>query len=108
LSKVTWTAAQEYADWLSETTGRKFRLLTADEWGQVASASRNGAPVAGGVEFTGGGMEWTGTCHGAASATGCTDHVVLTIDRTSGKTLSDWFPVDAKGSDLGFRVATEN
>lgn len=35
---VSWEDAQAYAEWLSETTGQEYRLLTESEWEYVARA----------------------------------------------------------------------
>jgi formylglycine-generating enzyme required for sulfatase activity len=40
---VSWNDAREYADWLSQKTGKPYRLLSASEWEYVARA---GAPTA--------------------------------------------------------------
>jgi formylglycine-generating enzyme required for sulfatase activity len=43
---MTHVAAQQFCVWLSEKTGRKYRLPTPDEWEIAARAGRNAVPEA--------------------------------------------------------------
>lgn len=39
ITGVSWNDAQQYAQWLSKETGKRFRLLTEQEWEYAARAS---------------------------------------------------------------------
>lgn len=45
---VSWLDAQQYASWLSRTTGATYRLPSEGEWGQAASGSGGGCGANGG------------------------------------------------------------
>ncbi len=44
---VSWYEAEAYANWLSEVTGKQYRLPTEEEWEQAARNPRGGLPVGG-------------------------------------------------------------
>lgn len=39
---VSWHDAKAYADWLSKTSGKRYRLLTAAEWSSIAKSTDDG------------------------------------------------------------------
>ena len=53
---VSFTEAEAYASWLSRTTGKSYRLMTADEWSELAGEVSPAALACGGGNFADGSL----------------------------------------------------
>lgn len=106
---VTWTEAQAYVAWLSESSGLKFRLPSAIEWEHAASIPAVIQDLAGHQS------EWVGDCAvkssgGSDRAETCNKRIAM---RTGAASESPRLPGDARvirndgyrSNDLAFRVA---
>ena len=122
---VSWEAARDYAAWLSDRTGERWRLPSAEEW-RTAFAAQKTAPrrvrrslaplrsgpaeaAAGdGPGYAGQILEWTGSCPDGAAR--CADRVALGAtydDDYSDLLAGQAFPASSSGKALGFRVVRE-
>lgn len=97
VARTTWSDAVEFCAWLSEKTGRKFRLPTASEWRFAAS---------GGVENA---KNWFGDVDDYAPFENFADSTFAKIDPISWSgrvdALPAWRPADWNVDDRG-RVST--
>ncbi len=116
---VSWKDAQAYVSWLTQKTGRAYRLPTESEWDYAA---RGGAPAApasaaangfGLYEMAGGVAEWTADCWTGAAPEGgvmtasdglCASRAVKGGAISPGEGGA---PETARRNDLGFRVARD-
>jgi formylglycine-generating enzyme required for sulfatase activity len=106
---VTWTEADAYVAWLSESSGLRFRLPSAVEWEHAASIPAVIEDLAGHQ------WEWVGDC--AVKSSGASDRADTCSKRIAMRTgavgESARLPGDARGirsdgyraNDLAFRVA---
>ena len=119
---VSWVAARDFAAWLADRTGQRWRLPMADEWraalAPVRQAPRRAlrrlpamtqaAPPADGPGYVGQVLEWTGSCPKGNEP--CGDRVAM--GATFDDDYSDLFeehalPATGTGQALGFRVVRE-
>jgi hypothetical protein len=96
---VSWSMASQYLIWLSEKTGRRFRLPTAEE----AEFLYGSLTPEAGKAFS----EWTSTCHDAGERGACSYYEVRGRDR-QGKRLRDWHTPESRGRSIGFRVVVDH
>lgn len=120
---VTWEAARDYAAWLSDRTGERWRLPSAEEWRSAFAAQKTaprrvrrslaplrsaGAAAGDSPGYAGQILEWTGSCPDGAAR--CTDRLALGAaydDDYSDLLASQAFPAANSGKSLGFRVVRE-
>jgi len=134
---VSWPEAAAYAQWLARETGKRYRLLSAGEFDQIASRasdcsanladasynkkfdSKDGASCDDGFAATApaGRFEagsnvrlWVNACgNGAAANAGCRDHLAKgrSWANAAKDAASDNFSNDVGLNTVGFRVARE-
>lgn len=105
---VTAADAEAYAAWLSEKTGRRYRLPSAAEWAFAARGEGDAASGAGNAfglfGLDGAVAEWTADCwwaeDRAADSGACAARVVMGAGREGA-------PAGAARPDLGFRVVRD-
>lgn len=120
---ISWSAARDFAAWLADRTGQRWRLPLADEWRAALAPFRHtprqamrrltamtqGAPTAGVPGYVGQVIEWTGSC--PKDSEPCSDRVAM--GTTFDDDYSDLFeahalPATGTGQALGFRVVREH
>jgi formylglycine-generating enzyme required for sulfatase activity len=128
---ISWIAVNDYVKWLSAVTGRRFRLPKSDELifalkGDLNQAApkdaslrlRNfvtvefadAAPMDQLVGARGNVSDWIGDCKRGGKSDECVIAGVMGSSwREPFVNLSDirWYPVDAAGDAIGFRVVAE-
>ena len=84
---VSWVDAQQYVHWLSEKTGRKYRLPTEAEWDYAARAGTNGR------YYWGEGAEWACESANVFDLTSALQHPNWTWRATCDDRFSETAPV---------------
>jgi hypothetical protein len=118
-TKVSWAAALGYVQWLSGRTGKRWRLVSEEEWrlafAPFASQTRRkvrrlpslvAASGESGLGYVGRILEWTDGCR-----KDCQERVAMGAtfdDDFSGLISSYGFAPENSGEALGFRVVREN
>lgn len=95
VTMITWQEAQAYVEWLSQQTGRHYRLLREFEW--VYSQKRG---VDSGQDSAWAGFEWTASCD-----FGDCRRDQRMVWSMAGKREAR--PADQGGRDISFRVVRE-
>jgi serine/threonine protein kinase len=102
---VSWTEANAYAQWLGHETGKRYRLLSTNEFDRVAGGSL-GSEAAGNVRV------WVDNCGvGAKASEGCGTNLAKGrswAEPTLSVTASNTFRGNnAAQNTIGFRVARD-
>ncbi|HVH34304.1 MAG TPA: TIR domain-containing protein [Tahibacter sp.] len=95
---ISWATANQYAIWLSQKTGRQYRLPNVEE---VEFLQGSTTPEAG-KAFS----EWTRTCHDDGGTSACTSYEIRGWDR-QGRRQRDWHTAESRGNSTGFRVVAD-
>jgi hypothetical protein len=120
---ISWSEVAKFLLWLNNTTGKSYRLPTSDEWAEIykqghpgggskASATELPQDAHSDILVDEGVSEMTSSCDSGSSASPCTYRLVrgASWEDSSGTDplRIDAFPVDAKGTALGFRVVRDH
>ncbi|WP_404479306.1 caspase family protein [Novosphingobium sp. BL-52-GroH] len=121
VTKVSFKDTEAFVKWLNSKTGKRFRLITSEEWDAIVRllpntevsfskrlrAASTYPPNLFKEGYIGQVVEWTSTC---GTAGGCANHIARgSMHSDSSTKLSDVyeFSNQSKGSSLGFRVVLQ-
>ena len=120
---ISWNDAQKYVVWLTNVSGRRYRLPSSEEWTQAVTLNRprlrSSAPehvVAGGgvtdqLSLDQGVAEWTSSCDTPSAADGRCDTKIVRgrswRDHDADPMQLHRFNSAARGDAIGFRLIAQ-
>ena len=122
-TRISWSEITKFLIWLSNKSGKPYRLPTSDEWTEIhrhgqtsgnskASAMQIPQNADSGILVDEGVAEWTSSCESQAAGATCLYRIVRGTSwenaNDSSPVTVDAFPIDARGSSLGFRVVRDH
>jgi formylglycine-generating enzyme required for sulfatase activity len=122
-TRISWAEITDFLIWLSNATGKSYRLASSDEWdqihrqGQTSGSTKSAAmeiPRSAdlGILVDEGVSEWTSSCESEIASGVCQYRIVRGASWEDANDTNpvkvDAFPIDARGSGLGFRVVRDH